>query len=71
MNTKKYSYKDAIYIESQLKNKNFFVEVSVDEEYFRLLDENKAVVYGDSANADLYDIDSAIAAFNSYIESVL
>lgn len=71
MNTKKYSYKDAMYIENQLKNKNYFVELSADDEYFRLVDENKAVVYGDSANADLYDRDSAIAAFNSYIESVL
>lgn len=70
---KKYSYKDAIYIESQLKkeiDKNVFVEVSADEEYFRLVDENRAVVFGDSANTDLYDIDSAIAAFNSYIETV-
>ena len=67
---KKYSYKDAIYIESQLKkiiDKNVFVEVSADDEYFRLVDENRAVVFGDSANTDLYDIDSAIAAFNSVL----
>jgi hypothetical protein len=74
MNTKKYSYKDVIYIESQLKkemiDKNVFVEVSADDEYFCLVDENRAVVYGDSANTDLYDINSAIAAFNSYIESI-
>ena len=64
-----YTYKDAQEVQDNLNVNGFEVKVSADGEYFRLEIAGNPIV-ADSANADLYDIESATAAFNDRLESI-
>ena len=69
----KHTYQEALEVQHSLANNadelGFEVEVSADDEYFRLTFK-KMLISADSANSDLYDVDSAIAAFDSELEEI-
>lgn len=66
----KYSPSDALLIQNQLDEtfcKGFDVKVAAAGDYFRL-ELHGLLISGDSANSDLYSIDSAFASFSAIFE---
>lgn len=69
----KHTNEEAFEIQKNLANNagelGFEVQVSVDEEYFRLTFKGE-LISADSANSDLYEAESALAAFDSELEPI-
>lgn len=65
----KHTADEAKSIEAKLVRKGFSVEVSVDDEYFKLM-LGTTPICADSANSDLYDTTLALATFNEILEQI-
>lgn len=65
-----HSSKEVEYIKANLNVKGFDVELSIDDEYFKLVVDHNHPIISDSACSDLYDVELALCRFNDCLDEI-